>query len=153
MRRAAATTAVISAIAIVGALGFGGVATARSNKALTKKQFIKQADKVCLAAMKQGNEIYARVIADYEGGDDAAANAAVWVEYGPVVQREVDDIRSLREPRADRKKVNKLLAAVQDALDTVTADTSVLSTSQPFAKADRLAQNYGFKICGSNQGE
>ena len=150
MRRAAATAAVIGAIAMVGALGLGGVATAQSNKPLTKKQFIKQADKICLAVQQQGDGIYAAVLADNEGGSDADAITALWAEYGPLVQGEIKDLRALREPKADRKKVTKLLAAVQSGLDTITEDPTVLLTGTPFATADRLAQTYGFKVCGAS---
>lgn len=147
MRRAATA---ISAIALVGTLGLGGVATAHNDEPLTKKQFIKQADKVCLAVQKQGDEIYTRVLADNEGGSDEAAITALWAEYGPLVQQEIKDIRALREPKADRKKVAKLLAAVQSGLNTITDDPTVLLTGTPFAKADRLAQTYGFKVCGAS---
>lgn len=155
MRRVAATTAAISAIALVGALGLGGVATAQTNKPLTKKQFIKQADKICLVSATTANELAEQYFGDLTVGEqpDAAGLAAFWAEYGPIVQQEIDDIRALREPKADRKKVAKLLAAVQKSLDTITADPSVLLESEPFAKPDRLAQAYGFKVCGSDQGE
>jgi hypothetical protein len=152
MRRAAVATAVISAIAIVGALGLGGVATAQSNKPLTKKQFIKQADKICLTVRQQGDEIAARYFGALGPDEqpDVATLAAFWAEYGPLVQGEIDDLRALREPKADRKKVKKLLVGVQAGLDSVTEDPAVLFTAAPFARADRLAQAYGFKVCGAS---
>jgi hypothetical protein len=154
VRRAAATTAV-GAIAIVSALALGGIASAGNDTQLTRKQFIKKADKICLATATEANQIaqqYFGALGPDEDPDPETL-AAFWDEYGPVVQDEIDDIRALNEPNADRRKVKKILAAVQDALDTVIDDASVLLDSAPFAKADALAQAYGFKVCGSDTAE
>jgi hypothetical protein len=136
-------------------LALAGVATAEGDNPLTKQQFIKKADKICRAAETQGDqaaEQYFAALGPNEEPDIATLTAFIGA-YGPVVQGEIDDIRALDEPKADRKKVKKILGAVQDALDTITEDPSVLLDSSPFAKADKLAQAYGLKVCGADSGE
>jgi hypothetical protein len=82
-----------------------------------------------------------------------ATITAFWNEAKPVLQGSVDDIRALREPKADTKQVNRILDAVEHVIARVDADPTVLpesDTSNVFAKPDKLARKYGFKVCGSS---
>jgi hypothetical protein len=149
VRRAAAA---VSAISIVSALALGGVAGAAGDKPLTKKQFIKQADKYCAA----GNDALGVLGQTYFAGlgkneqPDPATIAAFWVGARPILEAEISDIRALAEPKADAKTVKKILSAVQDAVDGIDADPQTAFTGNPFAKADRLARRYGLKVCGAS---
>jgi hypothetical protein len=145
----------VGALVIVSTFALGGVATAHGDEPLTKKQFIKQGDQVCLDVEAQADQLAAQYFGALPSGQDPdlVTLTAFWEAYAPVVDGEIDDLRALDEPKADRKRVKKLLAAVQDGVDTVTDDPAVLFDSEPFAKADRLAQAYGFKVCGASGGE
>jgi hypothetical protein len=152
MRRAAVPTALVSALVLVSTLALGSVASAGSDQPLTKKQFIKQSDKICLATQRQADQLAGQYFGALPAGQDPdlATLTAFWEAYAPVVEGEIDDLRALKEPNADRKKVKQLLKAVQSGVDTVTDDPAVLFTGTPFANADRLARAYGFKVCGTS---
>ena len=149
---------VVVALGLVGALGLADGASAAvdaKRKPLPKKAFIKEADKICLQAQTLQNDAANQYFADLGPNQtpDAATLEAFWGESGPVVQQEIDSIRALPAPSADKKRIKKILDAVQRGLDAVTEDVTVLLSGAPFAKADKLAQAYGFKVCGADSGE
>jgi hypothetical protein len=145
-----ATTAV-GATVIAVAVAFGGIAAASGNKQLTKKQFIKQADKICKAFDDEQNQVAEQYFANTPQNQqpDPATITAFWTAIKPAFEQQIDDIRALREPKSDTKAIKRLLAAVEAGSKKVDADPPAALTGQPFAKADKLAKQYGFKICGS----
>ncbi len=149
---------VLVTLSMVGALagaGSAGATVADKKKPLTKKAFIKEADKICLQAATLQNEIAQDYFADLPPGEnpDLETLSAFWEEDAPIVQQMIDSIRALNEPKADKKKVKKILDAVQRGLDEIEEDPAVLLTEAPFAEADELAKSYGFKVCGADNAE
>jgi hypothetical protein len=141
-----------SALTMIGALALGGVAAAGSSKPLTKRQFIKQADKICQAGNTKANALAQQYFAGLGPNDkvDPASIAAFWRKVRPILLREVKGIRALHEPKADTKTVNKILAAVKQAVATTDVDPRALLTGDAFAEPDRLSQKYGLKVCGAS---
>jgi hypothetical protein len=145
----ATTTAVISAIAILCVLGLGGVAAADGDEPLTKKQFIREADNVCRRARARTRRLEAKFFGDWKDPKLDPATLAAFVEANaPVIQNAIDRVRALEEPKADRKRVNRMLDALQGELDAVADDPSALLVSDPDVESDHLAQAYGFAVCG-----
>ena len=138
-------------MSIASALVLGGVATADSNKPLTKKQFIKKADRICTAGNIASNEIAKQSFGKGEQPTTATL-AKFWAAARVVLKTQVDEIGALNEPKGDTKQVKKILAAVRAAIATVDADEQSVATGSPFAKADKLAQRYGLKVCGAESG-
>jgi len=146
---------VVSAVSIAGALVLGGVATAASSKPLTKKQFMKQADKICAAGNKATNALAQQTFGNLGPNErpDAATFAKFWAAAKAVLEVQIKEIRALNEPKADKQQVKKILAAVQAGIAEVDADLQAAETGTPFAKADKLAQQYGLKVCGAESGQ
>jgi len=69
----------------------------------------------------------------------------------PNIQNQVDAVRALTPPSGDEDQVKSFLDAAQQALDKAEADPSLFfegSQNDPFAKANKLASDYGLKVCG-----
>jgi hypothetical protein len=140
------------AVALAAVVALGSVAAA-SGQPLTKKQFIKQADKICAAGDKANNALAEQYFGNLpkNAKPDPATVTAFWAAAKPGLVDQINAIDALAEPKADHKQVAKILAAVRAAIKKVDADpNAALSSNSAFSKADKLARQYGFKVCGSN---
>src|SRR5581483_9602337 len=119
-------------------------------KPLTKKQFIKVGDDIC----RQGNDLLQQLQQQYFGnlGPNEQPDAATVDEFAqnavPVLRQEYDGIKALAPPAADKGKIKKLLAAFKKGIDTIESNPSSIA-KDPLTKAEKLAKQYGFKVCGS----
>jgi hypothetical protein len=152
-----------------GTTSSGSSSSARTSApALTKSEFISQADAICGQAKVKGkaevDAVNAAVKA--EQGNDSAANRQA---LGNALNREIqvakpvlDQLRALQPPPGDRVVIAKYLGAVasnislaQQFVTAVESDESqAMQTisqqiNQGTSTADGLAQGYGFKVCGS----
>jgi hypothetical protein len=137
------------AAALVLAMGLTGTAFA---KPLRKSAYIKAADNVCGQANQLRDEVAATAFADVPaGGQPTIEQLTTYVtEIEPINDQQLDALRDLPAPKADKKKLKKIYKLVEKAFDALTADPSVLLTGPDvFAKADEAAQKYGFEVCGA----
>ena len=140
-------------LALLAALLASGLVVAScgdDDDALTKSEFIKQADAIC----KQGNErIDAEAKKIFTSGkqpSQAQLNQFATETLIPDVQRQVDDVRALDEPSEDEDQVNAFLDSAQADLDKGEEDPSYLTSEKSFAKTNKLGQQYGFKVCSAD---
>jgi len=135
----------VLALALVAA-GCGSSSSDSTSDALTKADFIKQADAICTkgnkditaAAAKLGNSPSEPQIEEF------ASSTIV-----PGIQDELDQIRELTPPAGDESKVNDFLDAADEATNKVKDDPSLINASaNPFADANKKAVAYGLKVCG-----
>jgi hypothetical protein len=131
---------------IAGASGASGV----SGAALTKDQFVQQADQIC----KTSNQAVDQAANQLFGGQkptDQQVTQFTTTTLVPAIQGEIDGITALTPPAGDEDEIQAILDAVSGAVDKITADPSLVLASNnngPFAEADQLAQAYGLKVCG-----
>lgn len=139
-----------------------------ANTALSKAQFIAQADSICESATSDAkpiNEHYAEL----QAGLSSENESSQYPKLGEVVQEsaealssEVEDLRSLEPPSADRETITKMLALVDSQVSFTEGMASafksnntgeaeaLLEQAKPIkAQAHGIAQGYGFKVCGS----
>ena len=127
----------------VGASGATGV----SGAPLSKSEFITQADAIC----KAGNKEIEAVAADVQGEPTGAELEQIVNEtIVPEIQGEIDSISLLTPPEGDEEEIAAISAAVQDGVDTLDSDPAELTSTDVFAEANKLAQDYGLKVCGAN---
>lgn len=114
-------------------------------EAISKADFTAQAEEICA----DGNaEISAG--ADALGEDPAqeqieqfAADVIV-----PNLQAQHDDLAELGAPEGDEAEVESILDSLQEGIDAVEADPSLITSSDdPFAEASDLAAEYGLAAC------
>jgi hypothetical protein len=117
-----------------------------SEAALTKAQFIKQGDQICAKFQEEqlkGLREYAKEHPN-AGQDDLVVFVGL-----PPINKAIEGLESLNPPPADEAEVETMITAMEDAVDKAEADPQAIVSgeSNPFDKADRLAAEYGFKVC------
>lgn len=154
--------------AVVAACGDDGSA------ALSKEEFVEQADAICAATTERADpifeEFYATAFADMPDGPTIEAENQMVVEgfdgvldeVTPLYEAQVDDIRALAAPDGDAELVGDLLADFDSALaemneltdaavdgDPTAIDALTAEDAQdPFADVNARARSYGLAVCG-----
>ncbi len=126
-----------------------------STASITKAEFIKKSDAACTKGNEQIEsefQSYARKNGISEKKEPTEAQSTQLSEtiLLPAVQQEVEEIRALGAPSGEEDKVNAVLDAVEEGIEKGEEDPGSLVTENPaaFAKANKLANEYGFKVCG-----
>lgn len=128
---------------------------------ISKAEFLKKADNVCAEGGKEVEaefQAYLKKNNLEEGKETPAENKAHVVEIAetiaiPGLQQQVKEIRALGAPSGEEAEVEAFIGAVEEALKEGEAEPASLigATSELFAKADKLAQEYGLKVCGQRK--
>jgi hypothetical protein len=134
-----------------GSTGGGETSTA----SITKSELIKQGDEICTAGNKAIEE-KAEEFAEDEGIDTEKPTteqqeAVVEQVIAPEIAAQAEEIDALGAPAGEEAEVEAIVAAVEDAAREAEEDPSVLVSGEdsgPFAEANELATEYGFKVCG-----
>lgn len=130
-----------------GASGASG-ATGASGAPLTKDEFIAQADAACTSGNKALDQAGQKLFGQ-SSPSSQEIQQYVDQNFVPTVEGELDAIRALTPPEGDEETVDQILQAAQTSVDNVKADPSLLEQGNPFSEADKLAQDYGLKVCGT----
>jgi hypothetical protein len=141
-----------TAVCVLAAMALTGVAAcgddngdSSSTSALTKQEFIAQADAIC----KKGNQTVDKEGQKFFSQKGADPEQFVNKVFVPTIQSELDDVGALMPPAGDEDEVQNLLDAAQQALDKVKQDPALFEQGQgPFKEANQLAADYGLKECG-----
>lgn len=138
-----------AAVAVVAVAGCGS-----SSSGVSKAQFLKQANAIC----QRGNQVTnaaANKAFPSSGKQPTPAAIASFVRKTdvPEIQRQIDQIRALDKPPADKTKIDAMLALAQADLDRVKADPTALvaSNAHPFKNFAALAHPYGLTSCAPNE--
>ena len=137
--------------------------------ALSKPEFVAQANAICQSSNDQLDLAFDGIYADL---DDVDLNdpdnelliftrwEAALIEAGPIVDQELDDIGALEPPVEDEEFIETLLAdqaaafaeftrLMNAAADGDHAALVALETDEdPFDDIDRRAREYGLTVCG-----
>lgn len=146
MNRTALLPALLLSLSLVAA-GCGGDDGGGGEDAepISKADFTTQADKICADA---NAEIEAEAEAlGAEPTQEQIEQFAVDILV-PNIQGQHDDIADLGAPEGDEDDVEAILDALQEGIDAVEADPSLITSSDdPLAEASELAGEYGLKEC------
>jgi hypothetical protein len=145
------------AAALAATLGLGLVLAAcggsSDDSSLTKAEFVKQGNAVCKKGNQQINKVGKQVFGT--NGNHKNPTQAEQTKFAtdtliPKVQTEIDGIEALGAPKGDQAQVKAIVDSAQTALDKSKADPTILieGKSDPFAKANKLANAYGLTECG-----
>lgn len=153
----ALTAAVVLAALLLVGCG-GGSDDAASAKPISKEEFVAKADAIC----KKGNErmeakLFAFLRKNRTGGTlrkptvDQNEEFIITVLI-PNLKREISELKELGVPEGDEEKVDAMIAALEDGLETAEDDTRTVAAGTAdivFGIASRLAGEYGLETCGS----
>jgi hypothetical protein len=135
---------VVSAVALVaagcGSSGGGSSTTA----AMSKADFVAQANAICSKGNKATNAVGAQL---HKGMSAAQVAAVVNKSFVPSVQSQIDAIKALGAPAGDESTVSNMLDLAQADLNEVKADPSLIGNSNQFADFAKVAHPYGLTSC------
>jgi hypothetical protein len=130
---------------------------------LSKAAFIKQVDAACTEEQKKVEAEFSAYLkkekiqeigASGESKAQAEARKAdVITTIGvPAYQQQVDEIAALPVPSEDAATIEEFVGAAEEGIEKVEEEPVAAydGESKAFAKADKIAQKYGFKVCGSS---
>jgi hypothetical protein len=137
--------------------------TSDGTAALSKAAFIKQADAACASGKKEVEAEFAAYLkknnikeigASGEPKAEAEERKAEVVNTigVPAYQQQVDAIGALAAPAGDEATIEEFIAAAEEGIETTEEEPEAVfdGTSNAFAKADKVGQKFGFKVCGNN---
>lgn len=148
MNRTALLPALLLSLSLVAA-GCGGDDAKDDEKAepLSKADFTTQANKICADATAE-LEADAEELGDeptQEQIEQFATDTLV-----PNLQDQHDDLADLGAPEGDEDEVEAILDSLQEGIDAVEADPSLITSSDdPLADASDLAGAYGLTDCAN----
>lgn len=123
----------------------------------TRAEFIKQADPVCTKSnKKKENAFLAYGKENGLGGNRPLTKELtedlVLTALLPEVQAQADALDEMPTPEGDEAEVDKIVAAINVAIAKTETDplSAMTRSTSPFLKANKLSQEYGFKVCGQN---
>jgi hypothetical protein len=155
MPRASATTVLVVLLALVAGCGDddSGDGTTTTTTALTKKEFVREANRICTRTDDKLARASRQFFADAPRGEEAPPEEVE--QFGektvyPTIQDEIDRIRALGAPAGDEDQVEALLDAAQRGLDTLKDHPDQVpkgGAAPAFNEADKLAGNYGLDQC------
>jgi hypothetical protein len=134
-----------------------GSTSGGEGSALTKAQFIKQSDAIC----EEGNEELESEAEDFatennvdtEDPTTEQQEEVVVEVIAPAIQRQAEGIDALAAPSGEEEEVEAIVAAVESGATEAEEDPgSIIEESDdggPFAEANKLADAFGLKVCGS----
>jgi len=173
----AGTLLMAVALLVIGCGGGGGTSSkgssgesttqatvAVNSGSLTKKQFIKQADRICeegrhefedklealLKNLGQSGQSGLDVLNTLEASHEEALVNQFFI---PIHKKELDRISALGVPSGDEADVTSILSAIQNGLDEAKNRPSEFTHTRlinfpGFSEAAKLATVYGFTECG-----
>ena len=148
------TTAIaVAAPLLIALAGMGCGSSSKSSStatvaALSKPQFLVQANAICT----QGNQRLGPV-GQALGTHPSKAQITAFVTgtFAPSIQSQIDGIRALAAPAADKAAVKTMLDVAQANLNRVKSNPLLLAGSNPpFAEFAKLAHPYGLTACAAN---
>lgn len=154
-RLTALLVAALAIAALVAGCGSGDDSTGTDEAVvLTKAEFIKQGDAIC----KKGSERLEDEANEYaEENDIDTSNATkdqqegvIATVVGPALRQQADEIGELGAPEGKEKEVTEVVEALEaGAQELEDSPGSLLeSDAEPLAKAQKLAIEFGFRVCG-----
>jgi hypothetical protein len=152
-KRLIALLAALAALALVVAGCGGGSSSTESTSSLTKAEFVKQGNAICAKSSKEINEGFEEFVEENglsktKAPPKAVQEEAVETVLIPRIHKEVEGIRALGPPDEEAEAV---LDAAEEALEKGEEDPILFmkeESSGSFAKADKLAHEYGLTKCG-----
>jgi ABC-type glycerol-3-phosphate transport system substrate-binding protein len=122
---------------------------------LTKVEFVNQGDAICKKGSEQ-IEDEANAFAKENNIDTSKPTKAEQEEViagvlGPALQKQADEISALGAPDGEEEKVEAVIEALESGAEELEDDPASLleeNGSGPLDRANKLANEFGFKECG-----
>lgn len=129
-----------------------GAASDEAPAALTKPQFVKQANQICAQGLKEKDQAVAvslKESAAQSGGPPTPQDIKKMVEEAvlPSYGKTIDQLGQLGAPKGDEAKVEKMIGEFEAGMQTAEADPVEATKKNVFEAADKAAEAYGLDAC------
>jgi hypothetical protein len=139
---------------LVAGCGSSGDST-DSTASITKAELISKGDAICEAGNEaieeEGEEFAEENGIDTEKATTAQQEEVVSEVVAPGISEQAEELGALGAPSGEEEEVEAIVSAVETAAGEAEEEPSLLVEGEgagPFAEANELATNYGFKVCG-----
>lgn len=122
--------------------------------AIAKPEFLKQANAICADTNQELIKTSEEFTKEKNLPENSRPTDAQLGELTklvmPAINRQVEELRALGAPAGDEAEVNAILSAVEVAMEEGEKDPATIFgvDGGAFAKANRLAIDYGMEKCG-----
>jgi hypothetical protein len=145
---------------LVGVVVIAAVATGcgggDDDDSLTKAEFTKQGNAICLQSENEKNEDLQDALSNPEKYDVEQRNAKGELELLekvalPPIVKMTEELAALGAPSGEEEKVEAVIAAFEEEIEKIEANPqSVVSgTGGEFTEANKLAREIGLRACNS----
>lgn len=153
--------AAAAALAIVIAGCGSGSDNTETTSSLTKAEFVKKGNALCAKGNEEIEEGFEKFGKEHgfskeKEPSNAELEEAVESVLIPKISKEIEGIRALGTPAEGGAEAEAVLDAAEEALEKGEEDPSVMlkeESAGPFAKANKLAREFGLTKCGEEEGE
>lgn len=116
---------------------------------VTKAQFVKEANSVCLKGEAKRGQMLNELSGELGGGKvPQAQREQLVLKVLPTYEETAANLSKLDVPAGDEKQVEAIVEAMEEAVERVKADpNTALVSTVPFDKANKLATEYGLDRC------
>lgn len=147
---------VLMVVLLFGVSGCGGSSgDGAGAESIAKPQFIQRGDSICrenYTKREQFLTAYANKLKASKKTLAPAKQEEVLVgEIMPIFEEELEELRQLPLPATGAQEAEQILAALDEAIQHVKenpAEALARGTGVAFARAEKLAHDYGFEYCG-----
>lgn len=149
MRSKFVAFAACGAVALTACGGGDSSSTVSTAAAISKDDFVTQAEAICAAGNK---EINAGAKAAFGSGQPSSDDLAAFATdtLAPSVQSQIDQIKALGLPEGDEDVINQALSDAQAGVDALKADpASVAGDTPELTKGGQELSDYGATSCGN----
>jgi hypothetical protein len=140
-------------VGLVAGCGGGDETTTEGSAALTKAEFIKQGDAICGEgndqSEKEAEEFAEDNDFDLEKATEEQLEEAVSEVLVSNLSRQVEELDALAAPEGDEDQVEEIIGSLEDALEEIEGDPSLVFQNEVLKEPGELAGEYGFKVCGA----
>lgn len=118
-----------------------------------KAEFIKAADTICGEANELGEKKAEEFAEDkdfkLENATEKELEQAFVEVLVPSLNRQADELAALTAPEGDEEQIEAITTSLEDAAAEIEADPSLVFKPKVLQEPRRLAEAYGFKVCGA----
>ncbi len=145
--RVHASLLVVAGIAVLLVSCGGG---SDDEPALTKSQYVKQANQVCKEGLHEKDQ-KVKAVAEQKGqealADPEAAQSLIEEAVIPTYDSTIEELKELTPPVNDEETIAKMIGKYDSAMQATKSDPAAAFEKNPFAQADKSAAGYGLSSC------
>ena len=121
---------------------------------VSKVEFLRQADEICLSAESQIEAAADDLLTGKGNPPPEEVEEVAIAVVVPALESEVAAIGALGAPEGDEEEVEAILDATRDGIAEIEADPQALLDGAPesLVEAEKLARRYGSSQCGFSDG-